>query len=189
MQMSSFLMFFCAVFLILGLYGCGGTNASTEATSMVVQAEASTGSPNAVVGEDGDTRLHIAAKNGDTSLVEELILGGANVDQTDDLGWTPLHEASLGGHVEIVKVLLAHGANVNQADSTGDTPLHIASHDDVEVVKVLLAHGADVNQTDYVGATPLDNVEFCKCSDSDKQAMIQVLRQAGGVSNFAYPAD
>ncbi|MFM7469299.1 MAG: ankyrin repeat domain-containing protein [Vampirovibrionales bacterium] len=192
MQMSSFLIFLCAVSLILGLYGCGGTNTSTEATSMVVQAQASplpaiTGNPNAVVGQDGETRLHSAAKKGDARLVEALILAGADVNKTNDYGETPLHIASYEGQAEVVKVLLAHVTNVNQADNYGRTPLNKASFNvHAEVVEVLLAHGADVNQADNYGETPLDTAKSCiVCSDADKQATLQLLRQAGGISTEA----
>ena len=39
---------------------------------------------------------------------------GADVDTTDNAGWTPLHCAAQEGHVEVMKILMARGAQVDK---------------------------------------------------------------------------
>ncbi|MFM7389448.1 MAG: ankyrin repeat domain-containing protein [Vampirovibrionales bacterium] len=151
--------------LVVGLSGYGDTGASSSTgNSLVAQAEQPkqplpevTGNPNAVVGEEGETRLCIAAKNGNAPLVQALINAGATVNQGDTYDWTPLHEASYHGHLEVVKVLLANGAKVNQADTYGWTPLRGASSQGhLEIAKVLLANGADKHRKANDGNTQFD---------------------------------
>lgn len=74
---------------------------------------------------DGLTPLHLAARNGQTEIVEALLAHGADIgamEKTLD-GMMPIHEASAGGHKEVVDLLLKKGANVNQMDRSGKTPL------------------------------------------------------------------
>lgn len=53
----------------------------------------------------GATPLHCAAKQGNISLVNEL-LSHSDVQSTDDLGLTPLGEAHRKGHQAVVEILL-----------------------------------------------------------------------------------
>ncbi|KAK9901370.1 hypothetical protein WJX75_008899 [Coccomyxa subellipsoidea] len=57
--------------------------------------------------------LHIAARNGQAAIVEELMHRGSNLDALDYGGMrrTALHWACQGGHVRIVELLVDHGAN------------------------------------------------------------------------------
>jgi uncharacterized protein len=95
---------------------------------------------------DGATALHWAAYRNDLQTADLLILAGAAVDATNDLGVTPLWVAATTDSTPMIaKLLQAHG-NPNIAPTTGGTPLMIASrHNNVAVVKSLLAHGADAN--------------------------------------------
>ena len=59
----------------------------------------------------------------------ELFLekGGANVNVTNDDGWSPLMKSAFKGNCEIASVLMANKANVDQRDEkTGATALIIA---------------------------------------------------------------
>ena len=53
----------------------------------------------------------LAAKKGNEDIVKTLIKSGANVNLSDNEGWTPLIAAAYKGHTSIVKLLLASGAN------------------------------------------------------------------------------
>lgn len=57
--------------------------------------------------------LHIAARNGQTAIAEELLKRGSDLDALDYGGMrrTALHWACQGGHVRIVELLVDHGAN------------------------------------------------------------------------------
>ena len=59
------------------------------------------------------TPLALAAQQGHTAIVEELLTRGAAADEIDDFDWTPLCRASYNGHKETVRALLAHNANIN----------------------------------------------------------------------------
>ena len=85
-------------------------------------------------------------------LAEFLIINGANINATDNNGYTPLHAAALGYmsqygysfmteltgyayfqkissmiNAEICSVLLKNGANINATNESGKTPLCIAA--------------------------------------------------------------
>ena len=54
---------------------------------------------------------------------------GADVNETNALGFTALHAAVYVGFANIIEFLAAQGANVNQADERGRTPLDVAEED------------------------------------------------------------
>ncbi len=114
------------------------------------------------------TPLHDAAFRGDVATIRQLVKGGADVDETDDMGATALHWAARGGHrpgphecagedaarPKVISTLLALGADPNSQDrrpkgfgrSSGWTPLFVAiHHEQFESARVLLENGADPN--------------------------------------------
>ena len=109
------------------------------------------------------TGMLMAALNGHTACVEQLIAAGADPNKAHSTkGVTPLWMAAMNGDEAVVARLLAPGAGTdpNQARTDdGATPLYIAAQKGREaVVAQLLALGVgtDPNQakTDS-GATPL----------------------------------
>jgi hypothetical protein len=72
---------------------------------------------------DGATVLHLTAANGETKLVELLLIFGANVNQQDSEKLTALHLATLNGHTDTMKVLIAFGANTELKSQKGNTAL------------------------------------------------------------------
>lgn len=92
--------------------------------------------------------LHLAAAQGDETLVKTLLANGADVLATNSRGNTPLHESAKRGHVAVVSQLLAHKSPVDLRGHDGMTALHMAaSHEHTDVAKLLIAHGAQVNLT------------------------------------------
>jgi ankyrin repeat protein len=69
---------------------------------------------------DGDSCLHIAARQGNLRAVELLIKGGVDVNLQGDMGYTPLH---LARTPEIVSVLLASGASTSIINEFGRSPI------------------------------------------------------------------
>ena len=95
-------------------------------------------------GEDEQTPLHAAAKNGHLQIVITLVESGAEIDAEDKFGQTPLYLASRAGHLDVVEYLIGQFADVNVWENYGRSPLWTASfsgHNDV--VKLLLEYVND----------------------------------------------
>jgi len=89
------------------------------------------------------TALMTAAEDGDETVVQTLIDGGAVVDAVDGDGWSALFYAIHSGSVECVDTLINNAANVNLADNGGDKPLDIAYQDgNYDIEELLVAAGA-----------------------------------------------
>ncbi|WP_371222939.1 ankyrin repeat domain-containing protein [Orientia tsutsugamushi] len=120
---------------------------------------------------NGNTPLHVAARNHDFKMTETLLShGNAIVDMQNNKGQTSLHLASTRPHtyqgasallskesLSIAQALLTHGANVNLEDEDGNTALHYATNHfhHKEITEILLNHGANVNAQNNVGDTAL----------------------------------
>ena len=63
-----------------------------------------------------DSDIHRYSRKGNLDGLNELLLGGGDVNESGEYGTTPLHYASRYGHLEIVNVLLAAGAEVNKTN-------------------------------------------------------------------------
>jgi hypothetical protein len=68
----------------------------------------------------------VAAAKGQTTLVKELLDGGAKIEATDRSGRTPLMLAAQHGHPETVKLLLERGAKADARDASGLTAWGVA---------------------------------------------------------------
>jgi ankyrin repeat protein len=98
-----------------------------------------------------------AATTGDAAKVKQAIAKGADVNATDERGWTPLILASRIGGVDAVKFLIEKGAKVNVKDNAGMTPLmHASAFGHSAAVKLLIERGADVSMKDNHGDTALE---------------------------------
>lgn len=79
--------------------------------------------------------------------ISSFLAAGADINDSNNLGWTCLHTFCLHGKTQFVRRLISLGANVNQADNFGWSALHEASFNNhLEIVKLLVNSGADVNQ-------------------------------------------
>ncbi|KAK3239334.1 hypothetical protein CYMTET_50732 [Cymbomonas tetramitiformis] len=106
--------------------------------------------------EHGMTPLHLAARSGQTTMMENLLQAGADVSAHDKDGRTPLLWAMTMGCTTMVKALLQAGADVNVRNKDGQTPLLWATlMGYATMVKALLQAGADVNVRNKTGKTPL----------------------------------
>ena len=88
--------------------------------------------------------------------IQYMISNGANVNETNSLGWTPLHAAIRFANDDVIDILLNNGANINAKDNSGKTPLYAAVETGQKlVVDKLISKGADVNIADNNGNNPL----------------------------------
>ena len=88
--------------------------------------------------------LHDAAKGGNTTEIESILAGGADVNESDGIA-TPLYLAVTGNHVEAAKLLIARGADVNLPAKFGNPASAAASGCNTEMLKLLLNAGANPN--------------------------------------------
>lgn len=106
--------------------------------------------------------LTMAASNGETRRVQQLLSGAANpyldINAPDVEGTPPLIYASCFGHASMVSALLQAGADVDATDRyRGWTPLmwSINNHHK-EIARTLVDHGASLDLKSSSGRTALD---------------------------------
>jgi len=103
----------------------------------------------------GETVLHVAARNGHTDYLRQLLLsdqGREAIDCQNGAKQTPLMRAVRGQSLDCVKLLLDHGADIEATDSRGRTSIMWAARTDNLLVFTLLHdRGAkiDVVNEDY----------------------------------------
>ncbi|HEX5364996.1 MAG TPA: ankyrin repeat domain-containing protein [Gallionella sp.] len=105
--------------------------------------------------------LFDAAKNGDLVTVKALIESGADVNATDERGWSALACAVYNaeqkrGFAEVTLALIAAGADIEATIGFGVRPLMLAAgYGEAEVVATLLNAGADPLARNEGGYTAL----------------------------------
>lgn len=86
-------------------------------------------------GTNGNTLLNLAVSlaakanlnRAGMSMVDTLLAAGADVNDTNDRGWTPLHQAAYSNQDDIATALIKRGADFDlEAHGSGGTPLIIA---------------------------------------------------------------
>ena len=113
---------------------------------------------------NGQTPLHIAAREGHADIVFSLLGGGASGSVVSCGGHTPLHIAAREGNASSVNQLCwaikrRLVSDLDLASQTGDTALHyaaVALHKNA--VQVLLEHNASPHATNMLADTPLNAV-------------------------------
>jgi ankyrin repeat protein len=99
-----------------------------------------------ITNHSGYNLLLLAASDGDTGLIRELLKRGLPVDMTSKKRkTTPLIAACEKGHYQAAVVLLEAGANVNAQDFIKETPLIKATEKGhIKIIGLLIDRGADL---------------------------------------------
>lgn len=101
-------------------------------------------------------RLIIAADQGDTEAVRQLLAQGADVHAQDSSGKTALIAAAYHNHLSITDLLIQAGADVNVQDSTKQSAYLISTSEGyLELLQSTLQAGADVHSKDSYNGTGL----------------------------------
>ncbi len=72
--------------------------------------------------QNGDSALHLAAREGLLSVAQSLCAFGCTVDQPNLEGHFPLHLAARAGHTEVVRCLCLAGCRTDTKNKEGLTP-------------------------------------------------------------------
>lgn len=126
-----------------------------------------------------EARLRLAACQGDTKRVEQLLWFGVNVNATNDEGGSALMhvEACKGDvvttRVDLIELLIANGADVNLRNSEGKTALmYAARNGDARAVNALLKGGAQVNIADNNGESAVMKAATSACNEETVRALL-----------------
>lgn len=102
--------------------------------------------------------LHSRLEDGDNCLetIKLLIDKGANINHSNNFGYTPLFVASMFDNLKRIKLLIENGADISKKDNSGRTVLFAAFlSDDSEILQCLIENGANINEVDEDGISPL----------------------------------
>ncbi|PAV85627.1 hypothetical protein WR25_08242 isoform C [Diploscapter pachys] len=117
-----------------------------------------------VAQEDGETCLHIAARNGNKEIMKLMLNENANAQIKSNSGETPLHVCAKSCNFEAAQMILNHLSEklspeelkeyVNQRDNSGFTAIHYAAEitanmihypgEDAKLVNLLVDYGGQV---------------------------------------------
>lgn len=113
--------------------------------------------------------------------VERSVQMGADIEETDEYGFTPLIEAAIANKVDVAALLLEYGADINRADTTGRSALHWAvDNHNIDLCQLLLANKANPNAYTTAGQPVLVYPLL-----RQQQALKKLLYQYGAKVNFA----
>ena len=102
------------------------------------------------------TLLQSAAIHDKELITEFLIKNGANINLSNNKGWTPLHYACKHDYDSICKRLLDNNAQYEVKDEKGCTPLYIAAQNgSIKCCELLLSKKAKVDSATNSNQTPL----------------------------------
>jgi ankyrin repeat protein len=129
---------------------------------------------------NGDTPLHVAARDLNLDALEALVDAGADTSIFNKLRMVPLHFMPAQQSMANLRVpVLLQGKNaaeaVRVADLQGYQPLHVAARlGHADVIEHLISAGADVNACTIEGTTPLMQATLC-----DSIQSVRVLVESG----------
>lgn len=139
--------------------------------------------PNAA-GNWGDTPLHVAAENNDSTLAKTVLGYKPYLQAQDFAGEAPLHTAVHTQAYDVAALLLSAGADPNVGTGPdrrpcgpfgGDqgsleTPLQLAAEAaDLRMIRLLVGSGASINARDRAGWTALHHAVSAGEHDTDNQ--------------------
>jgi len=105
--------------------------------------------------KEGSSALIYAALRSYDKLVKTLILRGANVNHTDNLGFSALARAAQQGNLTTMKILIKAGADVDIILNGQSLLMLTVEDNNMLLSQLLIKAGADVNFKDETNDTAL----------------------------------
>jgi len=128
---------------------------------------------------EGKTALHWAVQENKMAIVKRLILAGADVNTTDDLGNSLIHTA-LSSYAEDILSFLIEEMHVERCPNlAGEWPIHHAAENgNLRWLNRFLEMGQDVNVRDNKGWTP-----FFYAAARSRNQLVRHLKRVGATLN------
>lgn len=82
--------------------------------------------------------IHAAATHGNLMIIQALLEKGADVNASQEGGYTAVHQAAHRNNVPMAKLLLQFGADPNQPDSKGQSAIQLAEVGENEEVLAII---------------------------------------------------
>ena len=104
--------------------------------------------------------MNLACRQNNLDAVKVLVLYGAEMNTSDNLGQTPLMAAIHNGNMLMADYLMKCPRNnaiatINAQDYAGTTALHLcAIYNNMAMAQILMMNGADPNKRNLNGQTP-----------------------------------
>jgi len=93
------------------------------------------------------TAIQVAAANNQDQVIDLLVAHGANVEATNNSGWSPVMQACYHGHTSTLNKLIKAGAKLHGRNRYGATPLNMAAAaGHLSTVRSLLEQGVPVEE-------------------------------------------
>ncbi|KAK3529075.1 hypothetical protein QTP70_016513 [Hemibagrus guttatus] len=136
--------------------------------------------------QDTCSTVALAARRGESRLLQRLLRKGHSVDVKDNRGWCALHEAAAEGHAQCVRLLLNTSDScedyVNSLTHSSETPLYFAAKNGhLRAARHLIRAGADLNKMSDDRTSPL-----CAAVDSGHKEVVELLVSEGAEVNGTY---
>ena len=106
------------------------------------------------------TPLHIASEIGSTSVVQFLLLKGANPNAENKVGETPLHYALRKKHDSVISLLVTHGASLYAESYDGISPTQLVGLEEIVAIVFREVFNGSILEEDGKGFSILHYV--CK---------------------------
>lgn len=156
----------------------GGTPLHWACAADIMTALLELGCLTEAVNFDGETPLHVMAREQLVNNVLLLLSHGSVVDAVDGAGNTPLLLAAARGALQEARACLVFGADVRHRNSVGDTALHLAARspsDPQQLVRTLLAVGSPLCAPRTATCTHLcaGDVDECDRLPDDSSSHVQ----------------
>jgi ankyrin repeat protein/N-acetylneuraminic acid mutarotase len=149
------------------------------AVELLLAHQADVNATNNASNSDGWAPLHAAAANGDKSIAELLLKGGALVNARDRYGNTPLWVAVNNKQPELAELLLANKADPNERNNGGRTPLDEAKS------QAPSAQGQSPGGPQPYSGRQWGGMQTTNSGQQPKpQAMVDLLRRHGAVDDL-----